>query len=406
MRGGLSIVGGQDPSKTGPVPPSRVSAGTGRRPSDLSIVCVSSVPWSSMRQRPQQIMGRYSRHAKVLYVEPPRRPGHHVMTGALTPRLRRESEHLWSLSPQKAFPFDRLMPPLRALNEFATRRIVGSALERLGFGGSAIWFYYLNSFRPVRLRGTGMVVYDCVDDLSGFWQPYGDIVARENRLARMSDVVFAVSSRLRESMSRLNPNTFLVPNGVDYQHFSSTLPRESPPQRMMTLGRPILGFSGAIYDWVDLELLATLARRRRDWTFVLVGPVGADIQVPRLENMLLLGEVEYESLPQYLAAFDVCLLPFKRQSLTESADPIKLYEYLAAGRPIVSTGIPEARRFAELIEIADDVEGFEKAIARALESDTPEKLRERQDMARRNSWDARVDAIREILASRREDIGV
>ncbi len=373
---------------------------------DLPIVCISSVPWSFLRQRPQQLTELYSRRAPVLYVEPPRRPGRRILVGYLRPTLRHEAEHLWSLTVQKAFPFDRAMPALRRFNEMMTRRIVRSTFERLEFGDSILWFYYLNSFKPVRLRNTKMVVYDCVDDLSGFWQPYPDATLRENRLVSLSDVVFTSSSRLYDLKSRLNPNTFLVPNGVDFNHFSADSGRRATPPSMETMRRPIIGFSGAFYGRIDLDLLETVARRRRDWSFVFVGPVNSGIQVPRAENMHFLGEVPYAVLPWYVAAFDVCLLPFKRYSLTESANPIKMYEYLAAGKHVASTGIPEARQFAELIEIADGADGFEKAISRALEMDSLDRQKARRQVAKQNSWDRRVETIGGILERRREILGV
>ena len=153
-------------------------------------------------------------------------------------------------------------------------------------------------------------------------------------------------------------------------------------------------------------MVETIAKRRPDWSFVFVGPVREGLNKPNLTNVHFIGYVPYEVLPGYLAAFDVCILPFRRDRVTESVNPIKMYEYMATGKPIVSTSIPEVERYSDLIRIAEGPEAFEKAISDALKEDTPQLAKARRAMARENSWERRVWSIREIVRMRREDMGI
>src|SRR5262249_55743245 len=146
---------------------------------------------------------------------------------------------------------------------------------------------------------------------------------------------------------RFNPNTHWVPNGVDVDHFSQ---RAAPADDVRDLPRPRLGFVGGLSEWVDLGLVAHLARARPDWSLILVGPVGIDAApVRNLPNVRLLGPRPYAALPAYLVAMDEGLIPFEQSPVTYHADPIKAYEYLAAGLPVVATDLPALRRLAPLV---------------------------------------------------------
>jgi glycosyltransferase involved in cell wall biosynthesis len=173
---------------------------------------------------------------------------------------------------------------------------------------------------------------------------------------------------------------------------------------MAELPRPVLGFIGAIKEWVDLDLLQQVAERRPDWTLVMVGPIGAGVDVSalsRLANVILLGRRDRQVLPFYLKGFDVCLNPFRLNRLTETVSPLKFYEYLASGKPIASVPMPEIQEFAAVVEFGTGLEGFMDAIERALD-DTPARKAERLRMAWENSWESRVAFMMDKIAAHLE----
>ncbi len=385
----------------------------------LPAICISTTDWAFLLQRPQHLMLRYSRLAPVLYVNPPEYPATtaklawtdgHIVKGwtslldFIKVELRPLSPQLWSLSSAKVFPLERSIPILRFANDVFTKGVVNHTADRLKIGAHILWCYRYDASIFSRSQHERIVVYDCVDDWSAFLQSHGDASERERRLVAMSDIVFTTAQRLYQMKKKVNPHTYLVPNGVDCEHFSK--PASGIPPSMKNIPRPIIGFSGAIHFWVDLRLVETIAKRRTEWSFVFVGPIGKKVDIPRLPNMHFLGKVSYDVLPSYVSSFNVCIIPFAHTELTASADPIKLYEYLASGKPIISTDLPEVRKFAHLIGIADGADEFERSIEIALEEDSPDRVRARQAVAAENSWDNRFQMMMNIIQERRETLGI
>jgi glycosyltransferase involved in cell wall biosynthesis len=240
-----------------------------------------------------------------------------------------------------------------------------------------------------------LVVYHCADDYAHVRGFPETLPALEADLCRRADLVVTTSQTLCEARAKFNPHTYWIPNGADVEHFSK--PAE-PAADLRDVRRPIVGFVGGLSEWVDLDLVAELARRRADWSFILVGPIGIDTAaVAPLPNVRLLGPRPYADLPAYLAAMDVGLIPFKRNEVTYHADPIKAYEYLAAGLPMVATDMPALRRLTPFVGLAASADAF---LARAQESidagrDTGRAAR--QTEARRHSWSARFDQFERLV---------
>ncbi|MDY0169842.1 MAG: glycosyltransferase [Thermoguttaceae bacterium] len=201
--------------------------------------------------------------------------------------------------------------------------------------------------------GQPRVVYYCVDEHSQFTgYDAAQVLRDEEALCRRADLVVTTSGPLYESRKAWNPNTILVPHGVDYDHFARALADDLPePADLSAIPRPRLGFFGLLRDWVDLDLLAEVARRRPDWHVVLLGGSTVDLAAYRpIANMHFLGPKPYADLPAYCRGFDVGLIPFKLNALTRAVNPIKLREYLAAGLPVVSTPLPEVERYAQWVK--------------------------------------------------------
>ncbi|MCZ8391018.1 methyltransferase domain-containing protein [Achromobacter xylosoxidans] len=236
----------------------------------------------------------------------------------------------------------------------------------------------------------GTVVFDCMDDHAGFCTNTSDALKMEQKLIEEADLVVASSLLLEDRCHILNPRTVQIKNGTEFEHFAE-------PKRNGLLDayadRPIVGYYGAISDWFDMELVAHCARAKPEWNFVLIGStMGADLApVQGLSNVHLLGEKPYAELPGYFAYFDVCTIPFKLMPLTLATNPVKFYEYLSAGKPVVSIELPELAPYADDCYLAHNGKEFVAQLEKAMaQKDDQEKIARRIALAKKNSWDARV----------------
>ena len=252
----------------------------------------------------------------------------------------------------------------------------------------------------LRLHRLGArLVYDCMDDWDAF-PGVGTFARREgNRLASECDLLVVTAETLRQKYVVRNCRPLLVRNGVDHSFFASA----SRSGLLDAYQRPIVGYMGAIGDWIDFGLLYEVARSRPMYSFVLVGGVGleAEVKEPRLEplrtlpNVVVLGHRDYSQIPQYLAEFDVCLIPFVLNDLTRATDPVKLYEYLSLGKPVVSTALPELGQCGDLVYIGGDAEDFARKVDDAVaEEEAGLRRRRRVAFAATSTWERRVDDLR------------
>jgi glycosyltransferase involved in cell wall biosynthesis len=248
--------------------------------------------------------------------------------------------------------------------------------------------------------GEDFLIYYCVDEYTAFTGASEGLKEIENELFRKSDLVIVSAEKLLEDKKSLNPRTFLIRHGVDHEHFSKALKAETEvPEAIRNLPRPVIGFHGLLADWVDYELLRKIAEHFKNGSLALVGKVGVDAErkikiLKPLKNVHLLGRKSYSELPAFCKGFDVALNPFAINDLTLAANPLKVREYLAAGLPVVSTAIPEVE-VLNLCRIGRNHDEFIREIEIALHS--PGVLRERSDAVRDESWEARVDELREII---------
>lgn len=246
------------------------------------------------------------------------------------------------------------------------------------------------------------LVYYCVDEFSEFEGYDAATISRlERELMGRADLVITTSRRLLEAKSPHHPNTHLVPHGVDYDHFAkATHPDTAIPDDIASLPAPRLGFFGLIQEWVDVELLTELARRRPAWSIVLIGELRAHLpEQERPANLHVLGRRDYAMLPGYCRGFDVGLIPFRINELTRNVNPIKLREYLAAGLPVVSTPLPEVQAYASLVEIADGADAFEQACERALGSRDVASAERRKRAMQTETWRAKVETLSDLVAA-------
>lgn len=236
------------------------------------------------------------------------------------------------------------------------------------------------------------VVYDCMDHHEGFGNTADAVLQLERALMRNADLTITTSAWLDQIVSTHTPHRALVRNAGEFSHFA----RKPDTLYVEPQGRRIIGYYGAIAEWFDLDLVEAIAARFTDCCILLIGDdtVQAKARFAHLPNVVMTGEVAYAQLPKYLHAFDVCLLPFKVIPLTLATNPVKVYEYLSAGKPVVSVDLPEMQQFDDLVRVAQDTEGFLSAIDAVLqERDDAQAIAQRQDFAREQTWTHRAQAL-------------
>jgi glycosyltransferase involved in cell wall biosynthesis len=287
----------------------------------------------------------------------------------------------------------------RMLNRIWLSRQVKSAMARLSFKAPINWVFNPAAAVIAGTLGEQTLIYQCVDEYSAFSGVQSQaILAMEEQLLRKADLVIVSADLLLQSKSKINPRTVLVRHGVDFDHFRKALnPETEIPEEIASLPRPIIGFFGLIADWVDVELMAEVAKQYSQGSLVVLGKATTDVSRLQLPNVHLLGRKPYSDLPAYCKAFDVALNPFRINELTLNANPLKVREYLAAGLPVVSTDIPEVAVLGSC-RIGKDQKHFLSEVQLALRNPGPQQ--EISDSVRAESWDARLREIEEHLALR------
>lgn len=293
-------------------------------------------------------------------------------------------------------------PGIKAINRTLLVRQLYRVMRSLPRWPVQVWTFAPDAGYLLGRLHEECAVYYCVDEFSEF-EGYDKarIQQLERELMRAASLVITTAASLQASKSPHNPRTHLVTHGVDYEHFARAAEADTAiPDDVRSVRKPIFGFYGLIQHWVDVDLVAEVAKRRPDWSFVWIGEAIRDVSAHRnLPNMHFLGRRPYASLPAYAKAFDVGLIPFELTELTRNVNPIKMREYLSAGLPVVSTPLPEVVRYGDLVYTAEGADAFEAACARALAEDTPERRAARREAMLRETWDAKVERLSELVAS-------
>jgi glycosyltransferase involved in cell wall biosynthesis len=377
--------------------------------SDRNIVCIAS-SWFDHPTSKHHVMRTLARRNHVLWVN------YHA---SRRPQLSaRDGRLLWQRLCRVAGGVQRVLPTLdvlspllipmpevpwaRWLNGVAIARQIRAALRRLPSRPVQLWLFTPDIPElPARLI-TERVVYYCVDDFAAFSGFNTALVERlEHRTLAASDVVITTSAKLFTERQPLHPRVHLVPHGVDFAHFACVphLPESAIPADLRRIRRPVLGYMGIVSDYVDLDLLVQAARRRPDWSIVLLGDTRCDLgALAAVPNVHWLKGRPYEQLPAYCRGFDVGLIPFRQNRLVQAVNPIKLREYLAAGLPVVSASMDTVRGYGPAVQLADTLPEFLAACESALRIAADGHPEARQDLVRADGWDARVDYLSELVS--------
>jgi glycosyltransferase involved in cell wall biosynthesis len=368
-------------------------------------------------------MSRIAAQNRVFYIEPGRTPSQAVVVEIIRnlPNLFKLQTHqlhenLILVPTPPSLPIARQLLPRSVLqittplivkiNTSIMIRQIRRTMAVFKVAHPILWLFDSYHFHLVGKFGEKLSCYYNYDEFADFTPNIRirDLLRRfDDCLSSRVDVVFASSSAQCERRKRLNPNTFFIPHGVDFEMFNRALISDLPlPADMDRVPRPIIGFTGWLGYHIDVCLLRQLAEAYPDCSLVLVGPDelpnSKDTERLRgLSNVFFLGQKDRTELPSYLRAFDVALMPWQLTGHIRSAYPLKLHEYLAAGRSIVATALPELVPFSHLIRIAQTHEEFIRRIREALEDNDPASVQARVATARENTWDHRVAEIYNIL---------
>ncbi|WP_141453410.1 glycosyltransferase [Pseudoxanthomonas sp. z9] len=361
------------------------------------------------RTSSHHIATRLAGHMPVLYVDSPgmRAPnasGRDLKKAwrKLSAALRRPErirEGFWRCTvPQ--LPFRRI-PGVDAFNRLFGRWAVRRALRAVGIQRRISWFAVPHpGFLAGRL-GEEFCVYYCIDDYAAHPGVDPELIGqRDEALSRAADLQFVAPPALLARKQELNPHTVYSPHGVDVDLFRRASEAGTElPAAARDLPGPVIGYIGSLHEWIDLDLIAWLARQRPQWTFLLVGHAAADVSELRaLPNVRLAGAQPYATLPQWAKAFDAAIIPYRMNRQVANSNPLKLREYLATGKPVVSVHNPEIEKFSRWVRIARDREEYLRALESALAEDTPQAAAERIAAVADQTWDRRVDTVLETVA--------
>jgi glycosyltransferase involved in cell wall biosynthesis len=360
---------------------------------DYPIIVHCHLCWDWVWQRPQQFISRLSEQHRILFVET---IGPDPTLAAPLVRFRTAENHPNVTLIRLQFPSWRWgdnawvdSERRRLVREFLAGPVAGQ------FDRAVQWFY-----DPMAVPAFAgqmdeiLTVYDCMDELSKFATAPPEIVIRERELLEQAEVVFTGGRKLFESKSQFHNNCHFYGCGVDWEHFGQALDQKTEiPTEMKRIAKPVLGYFGVVDERMDYSLLTKLADANPEWSIAMIGPVlkVEENALPQRPNLHWLGQRPYSELPAFCKAFDICIMPFALNEATEFINPTKALEYMATGRPIISTAIPDVvRNFGAIIKIARSSDDFVSMCQQVLNEVDEKAIKAGLTLARKNSWDSIV----------------
>jgi UDP-galactopyranose mutase len=358
----------------------------------MDIVCYSHLRWNFVYQRPQHLLSRFSKRFRVFYVEEP-------FFDADTPYLetRQEELQVWVIVPH--------LPP--GASEEETGKWLDELLKAhfayLNLENFIAWYYTPMAYRAESVFKADLVVYDCMDELSAFMHAPSALKQKEKELMERADIVFTGGYSLYEAKKNSHLNIHLFPSSIDRSHFHRARMMNVAMNDQWDIGHPRIGFFGVIDERMDINLLDEMALKKPDWNFVMIGPVVKidPATLPHHFNIHYLGQKSYADLPYYISQWEVAMMPFAINESTRFISPTKTPEYLAAGKPVVSTPIHDVvHSYGEsgFVYFGATADQFIEAIQRALSiRDKIKWLKAVDEWLSNNSWDLTCDKMLEQI---------
>lgn len=359
---------------------------------DYDLVCFSHLRWNFVFQRPQHLLSRCAQTRRVFYVEEP-------LSSAGPARIEVTQDPKTLVNVVVPYLPEGLSAAQR---EREQARLVTQLFVNEAIHDPVLWFYTPMALPVAAHLSHRACVYDCMDELAAFKDAPKQLLNREAELLQLADVVFTGGHALFEAKKHLHANIHPFPSSVDRAHFGQARNRQIDPEDQAPIQGPRLGFFGVIDERMDLKLLESVARARPGWQLILLGPVCKvdPDELPRAPNLHYLGSKSYADLPRYIAGWDVALLPFAKNEATRFISPTKTPEYLAAGKPVVSTSIRDVVRpysVLGLARIADTPNDFIVACEAALNESNEKLLRRADPFLAKMSWDLTWNRMEQLM---------
>lgn len=356
----------------------------------MDIVCFANIDWSARYQRPQQLMSNFAaRGYRVFYIVPSRTP-----PSGRPYDIVEIAKGVFEVSLQAHRVQDFYSTSMSRENQVAFSEAVFALARDLRIK-TAVTVVHLTYWTPLALQLRASrgwhVQYDCMDEWDNFPNIGRDLLDDEKTLVREADLVTVTAALLEDKWQAKARRCLLVRNGVDFAFFNEHC---RPNDLLAGIQGPIIGYYGALAEWLDFKLVAAVARQRPDWSFVMIGDdFSTDLAgLDTLPNVHLLGLRPYREMPQFLYWFDTCLIPFRIYNVTHAVDPVKFYEYMSAGKPVIATPTAELQVYGDYLFFASTPDETVQAIEAALAQHDPAVARGRRELAKANDWGTRVDA--------------
>lgn len=356
-----------------------------------SLFVFPNIPWDYRWQRAQQIFSRLGRkNFNVFYLSPITSTNEYILE---------VSKGVYEIHVKASVETDVLRDlslkdeTVKEIFE-SIKRLVGGHLDRktLTFVLHPVWSKVVQKFKDRK------VVYDMMDLYSGFSEAKPELVIAEELLVKESKLVLTTADNLYKYAKKFNSNVEMVRNGCDFEKFKNI---KKNGELDSLEDKPIVGYFGALNDWLDVDALEYAVKENKDKYFVLIGSIntGKVKKLYKYGNVFFLGEVKHSELGGYLAYFDVCTIPFILNDLIKSTNPVKFYEYIASGKPVVSARLPELEKYKDICYLYDSSEEFSKCIYKGLYDEEKEIVKKRIEVAKENSWEKRIEKLHNIIQS-------
>lgn len=355
------------------------------------IICLSHLRWDFVYQRPQHLMSRFARNAKVLYFEEPI-----FFDGETHLSVTLKDSNL-----SVCTPFINYKEEINAIK--IQRSMINNTIRKNKIENYLLWFYTPMAMEFASHLNSSVTVFDCMDELTAFKFAPPKLVDMEKRLLKKADLVFTGGQSLYNAKKGHHPNVSAFPSSIDFKHFSKARKIVQEPDDQIRIPSPKLGFLGVIDERMDTHLLAEMADLRPDWQFVMIGPVVkiSPEDLPCRGNIHYLGGKDYSELPAYLSGWDIALMPFAMNESTRFISPTKTPEYLAAGKPVISTPIQDVVSpygDQNLVSIAKTAAEFIAEAEKIFKQENRKTwLKQVDEFLSLNSWDDTFKSMTDLI---------
>jgi len=373
----------------------------------LDIICMSPNYWNSTCQVAQQIMKFLAHQNRVLFVEPPvasfpfKYPERWKKWVDWLGEVKKIERNLFRVTAPPVLPFKGRSLKINNFSQRIVERWVKKQARQLHFENSILWIFLPNYFELVGKLGESFTIYHILDEFTAVpWYRQNVISKMEERLLSQADLVITCSPQVYENKKYKCRNIINISNGVDFELFVKAANDISAiPPEFGDIPKPIIGFIGVLDFRIDFLLLKQLAKELPDYSFVFVGPARVDISsLKKLKNFHFLGFKSHLLIPQYVNAFNVCLIPYQLNNFVLGISPLKLFEYFSLGKPVVAPDIPAIRVADGLTYLSHNQKEFIQNVKVAVKEDDPLLRKKRIELAAENSWKKKIEIISSKLA--------